>query len=1039
DENCETCSTDQIRKCVKCLTNYYPGDNGVCIMCDSTCGGNCDTTNGLCTTCLTNYVFTDPKSKKCEMCNVFDAKCFSCSPNYMRSCIKCAAGYYPHQNGTCVLCDASCATKCNTSTGVCESCINNYVYSESSSKMCVSCDAFDAHCTTCSTDSTRKCIVCSSGYYPKNDGDFRCRLCDTTCGGKCGGTTGMCTGCDTNYVPTVQPSLTCIKCNTFDTDCVTCAPDKRECAVCTNGKYPDETTKTCKDCDSTCNTQCNTTNGICTGCLSNYVFTEPESQSCVSCISFDGHCKTCASDYTRSCIECNDGYYPDQSSHMCVLCNTIEESCSKCSTTTKKCTNCEDPFYISSTFECVSCEKGTFKNTEKGCTQCSNSTEYCQECTTVSVGKPKCITCYPPYKVSSNGDCVICDNNQFYSQMKVMCVSNTPECLIQLNEDVCLKCHDNHFLSNQMCVALGKCDSHVSITSCDSNNQILMNTGEKTQIVNCKYQKSSQTSSLCLNCQDNYLQTNMGCVQKTISSHLIRNNVTYSCGDGEYLNGNECESCSITNTECIKMNDNVLQLNCADNFIYDVDNLQCITDTNCATINNEMCVMCNLSSYDIVKGKCSECTYNNCDICSQTKCMKCSQHHLLVTDNWCVDSSELNCVKSSEYGCVQCNEGFYQSDTKNIEGKYSYCLPIPREDNCKYLTTSNSKCVECYNSYKLRNGVCAEYFDDNVDMISSISLRSNKSSIKESLESICMTRTNKGCQHCSIGYYLSNEKCIQCSNNCYSCYNSTYCISCENGYFLNSQMECKSLGDLKDKCSMPLPTGGGCAICKDGFYKVEKDCISCDESCGTCLNLYQCSSCAEGYYQIQGETQLCLSNTTLSNCIKSNSYGCEMCMDRYHLSNYRCSKCSSNCISCQTEDVCTLCEITDFVLVNNNCTHFSDIEWCLKASNSKCNKCKVNYKPSEIGDSCLYSLNLGIAVGIPISIVIVIIIIVTTIIVVTVILIQRKKERIKEKNVCTFKMDRSNIQMSKLNSILLSNKKLLKFDLDTDDAIPVDK
>ncbi|ELP90341.1 hypothetical protein EIN_191110 [Entamoeba invadens IP1] len=126
-------------------------------------------------------------------------------------------------------------------------------------------------------------------------------------------------------------------------------------------------------------------------------------------------------------------------------------------------------------------------------------------------------------------------------------------------------------------------------------------------------------------------------------------------------------------------------------------------------------------------------------------------------------------------------------------------------------------------------------------------------------------------------------------------------------------MKCNSLGDLKNTCSMPLPTSGKCAICKYSFDKVKKDCISCDESCGTCLTSYKCYSCAEWNYQIQEETQSCLSNKTVSNCFERNSYGRE----------------------------------TYFVLVNNNCTHFSNIESCLKASNSKCNKCTVNYKSSK--------------------------------------------------------------------------------------------
>ncbi|ELP91813.1 protein kinase, putative, partial [Entamoeba invadens IP1] len=147
----------------------------------------------------------------------------------------------------------------------------------------------------------------------------------------------------------------------------------------------------------------------------------------------------------------------------------------------------------------------------------------------------------------------------------------------------------------------------------------------------------------------------------------------------------------------------------------------------------------------------------------------------------------------------------------------------------------------------------------------------------------CDIRDNKGCQRCRDGYYNNYNECLKCENNCKDCYNSTYCTSCASGFYLSSNMECISLGSLQISCNIPLPNGGGCAICNNGYYREGISCTPCETSCSICVNGNECLACNDGYFNIPSEGKLCLSNTTLSNCALFSSNGCESCTYGYYV------------------------------------------------------------------------------------------------------------------------------------------------------------
>ena len=110
------------QECIACTTYH---DDSNCTKCNQQ----------ACSECLDGY-YLDSESKKCISCSTIDSNCTKCSN--ATSCTKCTSGYSPSNNGSsCIQCSDINCSECDTNTGKCITCKDNYYVDDDGSCKCV--------------------------------------------------------------------------------------------------------------------------------------------------------------------------------------------------------------------------------------------------------------------------------------------------------------------------------------------------------------------------------------------------------------------------------------------------------------------------------------------------------------------------------------------------------------------------------------------------------------------------------------------------------------------------------------------------------------------------------------------------------------------------------------------------------------------------------------------------------------------------------------------------------------------------------------
>ncbi|ELP88218.1 protein serine/threonine kinase, putative [Entamoeba invadens IP1] len=602
-------------------------------------------------------------------------------------------------------------------------------------------------------------------------------------------------------------------------------------------------------------------------------------------------------------------------------------------------------------------------------------------------------------------------------------INSTGNCQAGLFGDSfqCILCNTGYFVQDGVCYQNNKlknCETY------DTNGKCLgckIGFGKADNTGDCL-----KCSTDCLNCLNNVcLLCSLGNQVKNGVCEYVSTNETncvsfeqnrcYKCNKKYNVIDAQCTSCGDNTVQCdsrdgVSMESTICELN------FKLENKKCINSDGVLIANNGV-VSCE-DTYYLSSNTCLKCNdaisnVTNCGLCNNKMCIKCLPNTIPdSTTSTCkpVDG----CQEYLDNSCVNCG-------TELIVG-FNICRT--KKDGC-YNMNTHGDCLECDDEHFLSNGNCETKTEASIPSVN------------------CIQPSSKGCNRCEPGYFYDDSfNCQKCSSNCEECFfNSTYCTSCNGESYLYNNL-CHSGEELKRTCKKVSPIkGGGCYICKDGFYRGDDQiCRDCDSTCETCNQKDKCIFCKDEYF-MSSNTFVCKLKSEMSGCTtKINSLtGCAECDSGYFLFGNECFKCGETCATCKNKnDSCLSCG-DGLVLNNSLCVPFNQIKYCTSAHNSRCTKCSFWHDISEGKESCETKAVWWV-------IVIIVILSIVVLIVVFVVIgwliwaVSKKISEVKrDKAVCVFTMDKSNVRFVKSSTIPIVSMDKSELVFDVDGPIHVNK
>ncbi|EAR90268.2 zinc finger lsd1 subclass family protein (macronuclear) [Tetrahymena thermophila SB210] len=602
----------------------------------------------------------------------------------------------------------------------------------------------------------------------------------------------------------------------------------------------------------------------------------------------------------------------------------------------------------------------------------------------------QCTQCYPGSAIQGQGSVgsCICQDKLLGLGLSTTICSDPQGCMTcQQCMLPCLSCYKNDALSCLTCsqgkslfvsTCVDSCPPDISIPSLDSNNNNICSPCP----IPCQ---TCDLKSRCTSCISGYL---------FIADQQL---CVTQCPDGYFQpsdTSNYCQRCGDICKTCTQSSNNCLS--CIDGYYFSQDPVlgnQCnICDSRCQTCtgpSNTQCINCSTQpgvvlfkpqNIEYCSNTCDEVQgyYLGYDQSQNLKCINCAPN--------CSGCNSLN-----PDTCTSCFQGY-----TIIEGICSACDSSCY--NCNGITKYN--CIQCSNQLYLLNNQCIQqcpqgYFSQS-EIISGVQINTCIQ-----CPSSCVSCTSlTSCNLCNLGYFLTNQQCLQCKNNCQVCFgtNGSLCQKCYLGYFLQNQKctdTCQSVngigfyGEISTKtclqCDLSCLTCINkfpytCTSCFDGFYlyapkpinsgssssNTQKvifgTCNSCPKESKTCyfdqtLNLVQSSSCNQGYflysnacitncpqgYFANKNTNVCvICNQACKQCQDSTVNQCSSCTDGFVLTQpsscLPCSQFLNGCLVCSSQTNCLKCG-QNLILYQGQCISTCDQSKGLYTFNNQCKNC----------------------------------------------------------------------------------------------------
>ena len=428
-----------------------------------------------------------------------------------------------------------------------------------------------------------------------------------------------------------------------------------------------------------------------------------------------------------------------------------------------------------------------------------------------------------------NGECSSCVENYYYDKKQKKCIEIDDRrfynCRTSSNGEICSKCEENYFLSDDFyCVDTNYCSkSEKNICIKCKEGFYLTKKGQCSKSDNCF--EADPKNGICIKCENNfYLDLNdrqcipyskdenykycskfkYNCFQCVEGYYLAKNELCSSARNCTLASEGKCTECEkglyltkdfkcVKDKLCIYTNDKNECIECEDNYYYDKSSQACIsveseTFKNCkySDILGEKCEFCKNDYYiNLSDNLC----YNNkqkgplykCAISETGKnCTKCEKDFYLgYGDRQC--SSVEGCYRSNENNeCQECEED-YCLNKKTSLCEWNFLIEDESQKilfKCKMTNSDATACISCEDRFEIGNeGVCV----NTVDCDKSIDGKCTK----------CKNVDEEGNYHClnplygCVETYISN--CTKCN---YNLDTLTHCDECEEGYKNDENSNC---------------------------------------------------------------------------------------------------------------------------------------------------------------------------------------------------------------------------------------------------------
>lgn len=484
--------------------------------------------------------------------------------------------------------------------------------------------------------------------------------------------------------------------------------------------------------------------------------------------------------------------------------------------------------------------------------------------------------------MDANGNCVKCSSGYYFNSNNI-CVQTDPNCKVfdTLNK-VCTGCYPGFAL--------------------DSSYKCAKSSASQPLDPNCA---SFNANGNCVLCSKGSSFNNFG-----VCASLDPSCLTYNPNNGYCLTcypGYGLDSTRVTcvvqaaqanpNPYCSKWNGTIC-LSCATGSYFNFNSICVLTDPNCKTTQNGVCLAC-YPGYSLDA--------------SSSQCVKST-----------AQSIDPNCAVFNPSGnCIQCSKG----SSFNFNG-----LCVTLDPSCLTYNQNTMSCLTCYPGYGLdASGVTC--------VVQAAQANTNP---------YCSNWNGTVCLACAINSYFNiNNICVITDPNCKLNQNGV-CLACYSGYSLSNSQCVKSAAQSIDPNCASFNSNGNCMLCSKGAsFNSLGLCIILDPSCLTYNQANgRCLTCYPGY-GLDATGVTCVVQAVQANtnpyCSKWNGNVCLSCAtNSYFNSNNICVVSDPNC-QASLNGICSQC-YSGYDLQSNSCvksTATNNNPLCFKFNGLTCVQCAV--------------------------------------------------------------------------------------------------